>query len=131
MNNDNSNEIVAGTDGESHNSVACYGCGFKGHYRNQCLYDSRNGIISNHNSYSFTQENDLFFIQDTWLLIDTCSTCKVIKNSELISNIRECTHNKKLTAYTNIGAQHYTQMADLKTVSHYSIFQEQLHGKYH
>ena len=52
-NNNNSEEIVPGTDGERHNDVECYGCGFKGHYRNQCPYVHRQGIISVHLGYDF------------------------------------------------------------------------------
>ena len=62
MKNENSNEVVAGTDGESYHSFTYYGCGFKGHYRNQYHYASRKITICIHNGYSFTQGNLSFQI---------------------------------------------------------------------
>ena len=112
-NSENSEEIVPGTDGEKHENISCYGCGFKGHYRGQCPYVSRSGIVSMHNGYSFAQDDALFIIPDTWIFLDTCSTCDVIKNHNLVTNIRECSQAEKLTAYTNGGAQHYVKVADL------------------
>ena len=63
--------------------------------------------------YLFTQGNTVFNIPDTWILLDMCSTCNVIKNPILFKNIRECRSEERLTTYTNGGAQHYTQVADL------------------
>ena len=37
----------------------------------------------------------------------------MIKNYDLVTNIRDCTSNETLTVCTNGGAQHYVQMADL------------------
>ena len=65
MNNDNCTEIVAGTDGQSFNDVTCFGCGFLSHYRNQCPYVQRGGIVSIHIGYLFTQGNTLFDIPDS------------------------------------------------------------------
>ena len=113
-NDNNSTNIVPGTDGVSHNEITCFGCDFLGHYRNQCPYVQQTGIVSMHVGHSFTQGNTLFSIPSSWILLDTCSTCNVVKNSSLVSNIQDCNNEERLTAYTNGGAQHYIQMATLK-----------------
>ena len=112
-NDNNSTEIVPGTDGATYNDVVCFGCGFKGHYRNQCPYAQRSGVISMHLGYDFAQQNGLFMIPDSWILLDTCSTCNVIKNPSLVTNIRDCEYNERLTAYTNGGAQSYSKLGEL------------------
>ena len=38
MNTNDSTEVVPGIDGTSFEEIGCFGCGFKGHYRNQCPY---------------------------------------------------------------------------------------------
>ena len=69
--------------------------------------------MSIHIGYLFTQGNTLFDIPDSWILLDTCSTCDVIKNPILVRNIHDCSKEDQLTAYTNGGAQHYSQMGRL------------------
>ena len=113
MNNENSTEVVPGSNGQSFNDVTCFGCGFLGHYRNQCSHVQRGGIVSIHMEHMFTQGNSLFRIPNSWRLLDKCSTCNVIKNPNLVKNIYDCYSEERLTAYTNGGAQHYSQMAKL------------------
>lgn len=50
------------------------------------------------NEYQFAHNETLFDIPESWLLLDTCSTCNVAKNQTLISNIRDCAYNERLTA---------------------------------
>ena len=52
-------------------------------------------------------------IPDSWVLLDTCSTCNVIKNPALVRNIRDCAEDERLTAYTNGGAQIYSKLVEL------------------
>ena len=112
MNDDNSNEIVAGTNGETFPNIACFGCNFHGHYRNMCPYATRSAVISMHVGCTLTQE-EFFKIPKSWLLLDTCSTCDVSNNPNLVSNIRACAADEVLLAYTNGGAQKFEKLADL------------------
>ena len=113
-NDNNSNEPVPGTDGNTLEDVTCYGCQFRGHYRNMCPHVNRSGIISAHVGYMLTQDDGLFNIPKIWILLDTCSTCDVANNPDIVSNIRDCDIDEKLTAYTNRGAQSYNKSATLK-----------------
>ena len=110
-NENNSNETVPGTDGNTLDKITCYGCQFRGHYRNMCPYVNRTAIISAHVGYLLTQDDGLFDIPKTWVLVDTCSMCDVANNPDIVSNIRDCTADEKLTAYTNGGAQSYDKLA--------------------
>ena len=62
-NDDNSSEIVAGSDGESKLDIMYYGCQFHGHYRGECPYEGRTGVVSVHLGKSFTQEGKYFDIK--------------------------------------------------------------------
>ena len=48
-----------------------------------------------------TQEDDLFDISRSWLLLDTYSTCDVANNPDIVTNIQDCTPSENLVAYTN------------------------------
>ena len=85
MNNDDSDEIIVGTDGEVHPTVSCFGCKFWGHYRNACPYVARTGTVSIYFGCTLAN-NDTFDILDSWLLLDTCSTCDVIKNPDFVTD---------------------------------------------
>ena len=113
MNTNNCTEIVAGADGKSCPDTKCYGCQFFGRYRNQCPYVTRTSVISMHLGCMLTQ-GALFTIPKIWVLLDTCSTCNVSNNPNLVTNIRDCEPENFLTAYTNGGAQLYRKEADLK-----------------
>ena len=65
-----------------------------------------------HVGYTLTQ-GSLFDIPKSWLLLDTCSTCDVSNNSDLVSSVRNCMPHETLTAYCNGGAQCYDKLADL------------------
>jgi hypothetical protein len=112
-NGDNSEEIVAGTDGETHPRVTCFGCSFMGHYRDQCPYATRNDVQAMHVGCTLTQ-GTFFTIPKTWILLDTCSTCDVSNNTNMVHDIRPCSSENVLTAYTNGGAQRYESLADLR-----------------
>lgn len=42
---DDSDEIVAGMDGETFPKILCFGCNFHGHYRSTCPYTIKNATI--------------------------------------------------------------------------------------
>ena len=113
MNTDETDEVVAGTDGDSFPNIGCYGCNFHGHYRTACPYATRTGVMSMHVGYMLTQD-DCFEIPKSWVLLDTCSTCDVSNNPHLVKNIRACDPNEILLAYTNGGSQKFDKLADLR-----------------
>ena len=51
-----------------------------------------------------------------WLLLDTCFTDSVGNNSELVSNIQDCSHNNTSTVLTNGGSQTFSKLASLKKI---------------
>ena len=59
---------------------------------------------------------DYFDIPESWLLLDTCSTCDVIKNPDFVTEIRECKPCERLIAYCNGGEQKYNLVAKLVMV---------------
>ena len=99
----NSNESIPGIDGEIFSSITCFGCQFKGHYKDKCPYATQTGIVSMYVGYTFTQ-GGLFNIPKSWLLLDTCSTCDVSNNPKLVTNICRWKPEDSLTTYTNGGA---------------------------
>lgn len=113
INDNNSDEIIAGTDGEVHPTVPCFGCKFLGHYRNACPHVARNGTVSLHVRCTLANK-DTFDISDSWLLLDTCSTCDVIKNPDFITDMKECKPHEQLIAYCNGGEQRYNLVAKLQ-----------------
>ena len=113
LNADDTDEIVAGTNGETYPNIVCYGCNFHGHYRTECPYATRTGVVSMHIGYMLTQD-DCFEIPKSWMLLDTCSTCDVSNNPDLVTHIRACNPNEVLLAYTNGGSQKFDQLADFR-----------------
>ena len=79
-----------------------------------CPYENITGIVLAHIGYMLTQDDDSFDVPKIWILLDTCSTCNVANNPNLVTNIRDCNKDEKLTAYTNGGAQSYNKLATLK-----------------
>ena len=59
-------------------------------------------------------QGTFFTIPKTWILLDTCSTCDVSNNTNMVHDIRPCSSENVLTAYTNGGAQRYESLADLR-----------------
>ena len=66
-----------------------------------------------HVGHMLTQD-DSFHIPKSWVLLDTCSTCDMSNNPDLVTHIRACTPNEVLLAYTNGGSQKFEQIADLR-----------------
>ena len=127
-NENSSSEIVPGSDGIAHQGITCFGCHFLGHYRNQCPYSTRTGSVSMHLGILCAHGKD-FHIPLSWLLLDTCSTCDVTNNPALVTDIRTCAPNDRLTAYTNGGEQVYNLVANLKMLPievHFKNLQWQL-----
>mmetsp|Transcript_11443 Transcript_11443/g.16186 ORF Transcript_11443/g.16186 Transcript_11443/m.16186 type:complete len:117 (-) Transcript_11443:1019-1369(-) len=95
-----------------YHNITCFGCGFLGHYRSQCPNASNDQVLAMHIGCTLTQGSK-FTIPKSWVLIDTCSTCDVSNNPDLVTNVRACPKQDVLTAYTNGGAQQYEELADL------------------
>ena len=104
---------MAGSNVKSKPEITCYGCQFHGHYRGECPYKSRTGVVSVDLGKIFTQEGISFDIPKLLLLLDTCSTVNVTKNEVLVTNIRDYAKDKTLNATTNGCSQLYKQMAKL------------------
>ena len=113
VNDNNSVEVVAGIDGETHPNITCFGCLFTGHYRGQCPYVINGHVQAVHIGCTFAQDS-FVDIPKNWILLDTCSTCNVSNNIALVKDVRACSEADMLTAYTNGGAQQYDKMADLR-----------------
>ena len=96
--------VVPGTNGETFRQVTCFGCQFLGHYRNQCPHAIRTGVTVINVGHVFTQ-GPLFHVPKSWVLLDTCSTCDVSNNRDLVINIQKCSPTDSLTASTNGGEQ--------------------------
>ena len=58
-------------------------------------------------------QGKVFNIPSSCILLDTCSTCDVANNPDLVNNIRTCTPEERLTAYTNGEKQVYNLCAEL------------------
>ena len=112
-NNNNGTEIITGIDGETHQNTTCFGCQFLGHYRNVCPHVTQTGAINMHIECTLANKDSLD-IPDSWLLLDTCSTCDVIKNPDFITDINECKPHERLIAYCNGGEQRYNLVAKLQ-----------------
>lgn len=54
----------------------------------------------------FTQRG-IFSIPRSWILLDLCLMRDTSNNPEIVSYIRNCSLQDKLTAYTNGGEQQY------------------------
>ena len=112
-NEDNSDEIVPGRDDETKSNIKCFECQFHGHYRGDCLYEGRVGVITVQLGHIFTQEEEMVDIPKSWVLLDTCSVVSVTNNTNLVTNIRDCEHHEYLKAMTNRGSQLYKRLADM------------------
>ena len=56
MNVDDSDEIMAGTDGETFPNIPCFGCNFHGYYCSACPYTTRTAVVSMHVGHMITQD---------------------------------------------------------------------------
>ena len=109
---------VAGSDGRSLPNITCYNCDTPGHYAGQCPEPDRReqgqqGSSSVTFGISMVQnesDRDIALIDENWILLDTCSTHCVGCNSDLISNIRNCTDEEMLTISTNGGSLVYDKI---------------------
>ena len=117
--------MVVRVDGEIHSTVTCSGCNFLGHYRSQCPYVINAQVQAVYIGCTLTQ-GSVFTITKSWILINTCSTCNVSNNSDLVSNFRAYSKDDILTAYTNGGAQQYIKLADLGLLPITVYFKENL-----
>ena len=113
MNDNNSDEIIAGTDGEVHPTVPCFGYNF---WVTIVMH-----VHTWHELEPFPYMLDallqtrILSIFQTVGLLDTCSTCDVIKNPDFVSDIKECKPHERLIAYCNGGEESYNLVANFKS----------------
>jgi len=99
---DNSGEIVPGSDGITIVDKKCFRCNKFGHIVWKCTLDeapiqSRKGVGMLQQGVSLFQKyNTDEVISKTWILLDSCSTDTVFKNPDLVANIRTGTADEEL-----------------------------------
>jgi len=111
---------VPGTDGRTI-ECQCYHCYAYGHISSFCPQCAgRSGRTSSNVQalqvgISLTQSNDNAVMVDPyWILLDICSTNRVISNVGLVKNVRDCKPDDVLKIHTNGGVQTFHQIGDLK-----------------
>ena len=110
--------VVPGTDGTTID-LQCYRCQDFGHLANNCPADSPRACTDTGRrgvglmQCSFNQGDDAL-IPRSWLLLDTCSTCSVINNKDLVKNLRVCNEDEILDVHTNGGIKKFKEVGTLK-----------------
>ena len=84
--------IIAGTDGQIHGNVRCYGCHNYGHYQSHCpqTTDTRQSAQTHLTmGFSFMQlaTKKQQMVPHTWVLLGNQSTVDAFCNSQLLINI--------------------------------------------
>ena len=107
-NNNNNQPPVPGTNDRCYPDSLCYNCQRKGHIATYCP-QRQNGMYQ----YNFSQ-TVLALINKWWILIDTCSTCNVTNNKQLLTSTYPCSPQETLQIVTNGGGMKFTEMGQLK-----------------
>ena len=108
---ENENQLVTpGRNGETHETVRCYGCRGMGHFAGQC--PRQNGVNLAQIGVMLAQKHNE--IKNSWVLLDTCSTNSVSNDTSMVTNIVNCDKKNVLTLATNGGHKTFLKQADLK-----------------
>jgi hypothetical protein len=128
------NALVAGSDGETHQSTKCCNCNRFGHFSNQCpdggatnavqllqVEESSDNCVS---AFTFLnvsgdrgpdivlEQTGPNIIPSTWMLLDSQSTCSVFKDRKLLTNVRDSPCTPRV--HTNGGMQRSTKIGTVK-----------------
>jgi hypothetical protein len=135
------NALVAGSDGETHQSAKCHNCNRFGHFSIQCpdrratdavqllqVKESSDDYVS---AFTFLNilgdaDPDIVLAQagpniipSTWMLLDSQSTCSVFKDRKLLTNVRDSP--RTLRVYTNGGTQTSTKIGNVKNLATHGL----------
>ena len=118
---------IAGTNGHTEESITCWTCGRKGHRSPVCPTadtNNENGAQGMQGmQFLFSQDkngnNDIKFVKDSWLLIDTGSTFNSVKNKDLINNIKDC---DPMNSLANGGSMVYNKVGTLNLLQNISVY---------
>ena len=87
----------------------------QGHLADNCSEAARTGICSLLVIQNFSQNQiqQIYPINNNWVLLGTCSLASVLKNAYLAKNVRNCNSDDKLLMLTNSRHLSFNQMGDL------------------
>ena len=99
----NPNEApVPGKNGRCFQDKECWACKKMGHTAYFCPTIPYTGMCNYVCKFNFSNQL-VEHINKWWILLDTCSTCNVTNNHELLKNIHQCSQNDIIQVLTNGG----------------------------
>ena len=105
---------VPDTNGRLFPQRLCFNCNCMGHIANFCHEPDRRGNSgAGRLSYNFTQYPPSF-LSKWWLLLDTCFTCSVTNNPDLLTSLNPCPPLDILQVVTNGGGMIFDKKGKLK-----------------
>ena len=110
------NNIIAGTDGQIHENIRCYGCNNYGHYQSHCSQTTNTRHSAQTHltmGFSFmksaTKKQQM--VPHTWVLLDNQSTVDVFCNSQMLINVQKAATS--LDIHYNLGSTTTDMEGDL------------------
>ncbi len=103
-------------------------CNKRGHYASNCPEPStRTGISNLQYGHILAQvEGVTGLIPPDWVLLDTCSTDNVIRDSMLLTSMRTCPVEEELKIHTNGGKMTYKDVENFKYLPLQSYYNPRL-----